>query len=130
METLISTHAIESVREVWWDIRPPPNVGTVELRICDGLPTLDEIGAVAALSQCLVEQFDTQLDRGYTLPSPQRWLLQENKWRAGRDGLGADLVGDAEGTVRPGRQAAPGLGEELMPAASRLGGGGGGRWDG
>ena len=50
METLISTHAIESVREVWWDIRPHPDFGTVELRICDGLPTLDEIGAVAALS--------------------------------------------------------------------------------
>ncbi len=47
METLISTHAIESVREVWWDIRPHPDFGTVELRICDGLPTLDEIGAVA-----------------------------------------------------------------------------------
>ena len=59
METLISTHAIESVREVWWDIRPHPDFGTVELRICDGLPTLDEIGAVAALAQCLVEQFDT-----------------------------------------------------------------------
>src|SRR3712207_9142704 len=37
METLISTRAIESVREVWWDIRPHPNFGTVELRICDGL---------------------------------------------------------------------------------------------
>ena len=49
METLITTHAIESVREVWWDIRPHPDFGTVELRICDGLPTLDEIGAVAAL---------------------------------------------------------------------------------
>ena len=70
MDTLISTHAIESVREVWWDIRPHPDFGTVELRICDGLPTLDEIGAVAALAQCLVEQFDSQLDRGYTLPTP------------------------------------------------------------
>src|SRR3954453_15293321 len=60
METLISTNAIESVREVWWDIRPHPDFGTVELRICDGLPTLDEVGAVAALSQCLVEQFDRE----------------------------------------------------------------------
>ncbi len=50
MEVLISTQTIQSVREVWWDIRPHPRFGTVELRICDGLPTLEEIGAVAALS--------------------------------------------------------------------------------
>ena len=65
------TNAIQTVREVWWDIRPHPNFGTVELRICDGLPTLDEIAAVAAMSQCLVEQMDGQLDRGYTLPEPR-----------------------------------------------------------
>ena len=121
METLISTHAIESVREVWWDIRPHPDFGTVELRICDGLPTLDEIGAVAALSQCLVDQFDGQLDRGYTLPSPARWVLQENKWRAARYGLDADIVVDEKGTVRPVRQAITDLVEDLMPAARRLG---------
>src|SRR5947209_4010681 len=121
METLISTHAIESVREVWWDIRPHPGFGTVELRICDGLPTLDEIGAVAALSQCLVEQFDTQLDRGYTLPTPHGWVLRENKWRAARYGLDADIVVDEKGTVRPVRQAILDLVEDLQPTAHRLG---------
>src|SRR5215212_142822 len=121
METLISTHAIDSVREVWWDIRPHPNFGTVELRICDGLPTLDEIGAVAALSQCLVEQFDTQLDRGYTLPVPASWVLQENKWRAARYGLDTDIVVDEKGTVRPVRQAICDLVEDLAPTAKRLG---------
>ena len=120
MDTQISTHAIESVREVWWDIRPHPNFGTVELRICDGLPTLDEIGAVAALSQCLVEQLDTQLDRGYTLPTPARWVLQENKWRAARYGLDADIVVDEKGTVRPVRQAILDLVEDLTPTAKRL----------
>jgi carboxylate-amine ligase len=121
METLISTHAIESVREVWWDIRPHPNFGTVELRICDGLPTLDEIGAVAALSQCLVEQFDAQLDRGYTLPVPAGWVLRENKWRAARYGLDADIVVDEKGTVRPVRQAIADLVDDLEPTARRLG---------
>jgi carboxylate-amine ligase len=121
METLISTNSIESVREVWWDIRPHPGFGTVELRICDGLPTLDEIGAVAALSQCLVEQFDTQLDRGYTLPTPLNWVLRENKWRAARYGLDADIVVDEKGTVRPVRQAILDLVEDLTPTAKRLG---------
>jgi carboxylate-amine ligase len=120
METLISTAAIESVREVWWDIRPHPDFGTVELRICDGLPTLDEIGVVAALSQCLVEQLDSQLDRGYTLPTPPSWVLRENKWRAARYGLDADIVVDEKGTVRPVRQALLDLAEELEPTARRL----------
>ncbi|RBY93233.1 glutamate--cysteine ligase [Blastococcus sp. TF02A-30] len=121
MDTLIRTGAIQSVREVWWDVRPHPDFGTVELRICDGLPTLDEIGAVAALAQCLVEQFDTQLDRGYTLPTPAEWVIRENKWRAVRWGLDADIVVDEKGTVRPVRQAILDLVEELTPTAKRLG---------
>ena len=121
METLISTRAIESVREVWWDIRPHPDFGTVELRICDGLPTLDEIGAVAALSQCLVEQFDRELDRGYTLPTPASWVLRENKWRAARYGLDAEIITDERGTVQPVREAIAELVEELAPTAARLG---------
>jgi carboxylate-amine ligase len=121
METLIRAGAIESVREVWWDVRPHPDFGTVELRIADGLPTLDEIGAIAALAQCLVEQFDTQLDRGYTLPVPAEWVVRENKWRAARYGLDADVVVDEKGTVRPVRQAIAELAEELAPTAKRLG---------
>jgi carboxylate-amine ligase len=121
METLIRAGAIESVREVWWDVRPHPDFGTVELRVCDGLPTLDEIGAVAALAQCLVEQFDTQLDRGYTLPTPAEWVLRENKWRAVRYGLDAEVVVDDQGNVRPLREALGELVEELMPVARRLG---------
>jgi len=121
MATLIRAGAIESVREVWWDVRPHPDFGTVELRVCDGLPTLDEIGAVAALAQCLVEQFDAQLDRGYTLPTPAEWVLRENKWRAVRYGLDAEVVVDDQGTVRPVREALAELVEELMPVARRLG---------
>jgi glutamate---cysteine ligase / carboxylate-amine ligase len=121
MELLISTNAIQTVREVWWDIRPHPDFGTVELRICDGLPTLDEIGAVAAMAQCLVEQMDTQLDRGYQLPEPRPWSVRENKWRAARYGLDAEIVINASGTVRPVRAALQELVEELTPVSRRLG---------
>jgi carboxylate-amine ligase len=120
MEVLITTHAIESVREVWWDIRPHPNFGTVELRICDGLPTLDEVTAVAAISQCLVEKLDQQIDQGYSLPQPRAWVVRENKWRAARYGLDAEIVVDAKGTVRPIRAAITDLVEDLMPTAHRL----------
>jgi carboxylate-amine ligase len=120
MEALLSSHAIESIREVWWDIRPHPGFGTVELRICDGLPSLTEIGCVAALSQCLVERFDRQLDNGYTLPQPLPWLVRENKWRAARYGLEAEIVIDNSGNVRPVKEAISDLVEDLLPIARRL----------
>jgi YbdK family carboxylate-amine ligase len=121
LETLISTRTIETIREVWWDIRPHPNFGTVELRICDGLPTLEEIGVVAAMSQCLVESFDRQLDRGYVLPTPKSWVVRENKWRAARYGLDAEIILDDHGsTIRPAREAILDLADDLMPMARKL----------
>ena len=121
METLISTRTIESVREVWWDIRPHPTFGTVELRICDGLPTLEEIGAVAALSQCLVDRFDRETDRGSTLSTPRSWVVRENKWRAARYGLDAEIILGDDHSVVPVRTALADLVEELRPTARRLG---------
>ena len=120
MDALISSQAIQSIREVWWDIRPHPRFGTVELRICDGLPTLEEIASVAALSQCLVERFDRQLDYGYTLPEPRPWLVRENKWRAARYGLDAEIVVDNTGRVQPLTAAITDLVEDLLPIARRL----------
>ncbi len=120
MDALISSHAIQTIREVWWDIRPHPGFGTVELRICDGLSSLDEIGCVAALAQCLVERFDRELDRGYTLPEPLPWLVRENKWRAARYGLDAEIVVDNSGQVRPVTEAIHELVDDLLPIARRL----------
>ncbi len=120
MDALVSSRAIETVREVWWDIRPHPTFGTVELRICDGLPTLDEITCVAAMSQCLVERFDRQLDNGYTLPQPHPWLVRENKWRAARYGLEAEIIVDRGGTTQPVTEAITDLVDDLLPIARRL----------
>jgi carboxylate-amine ligase len=121
MTTLVSARSINSIREVWWDIRPHPGFGTVELRICDGLPTLREVGAVAALSQCLVDWFNTLIDRGYTLPVPRMWVVRENKWRAARRGVDADILTDDKGTLSPVRTELSRLVDELAPVARRLG---------
>ena len=120
METLISAQTIQSIREVWWDIRPHPNFGTVELRICDGLPTLREIGWAAALSQCLVEMFNGQLDKGYTLPTPKGWTVRENKWRAARYGVDAEIILDDTGRTAPLRDVVLELVDDLAPIADRL----------
>ncbi len=121
MATLISAQTIQSVREVWWDVRPHPTFGTVELRICDGLPTLWEIGTVAAISQCLVEMFNAQIDRGYVLPTPRGWIVRENKWRAARYGIDADIIVDDSGHTEPLRTAIEELVADLTPIAERLG---------
>jgi carboxylate-amine ligase len=121
MTTLVSSKAISSIREVWWDIRPHPDFGTVELRICDGLPRLREVAGVAALSQCLVEWMDSLLDRGYSLPVPKGWIVRENKWKAARYGMDADIIVDDSGELRPLRTALRDLVEELEPTARRLG---------
>src|SRR3954470_14423707 len=120
METLISAQTISTIREVWWDIRPHPQFGTVELRICDGVPTLYEISWVAAMSQCLVEMFNSQLDRGYTLPTPKGWTVRENKWRAARYGIDAEIILDDSGRTIPLREALSELVDDLTPVADRL----------
>jgi carboxylate-amine ligase len=121
METLVNAQAITSIREVWWDIRPHPDFGTVELRICDGIPTLREVAGLAALAQSLVEWLDTLLDRGHSLPVPREWVIRVNKWRAARYGVGAEIIADDLGTRVPLVHAVRQLVEELSPVASRLG---------
>jgi carboxylate-amine ligase len=121
METLVTAEAISTIREVWWDIRPHPDFGTVELRMCDGLPTMTEVAGLAALAQSLVDWLDSLMDRGYRLPVAREWIVRQNKWWAARYGLNADLILDAHGTRRPMREAVGDLIEELTPTARRLG---------
>jgi glutamate---cysteine ligase / carboxylate-amine ligase len=117
MTSLINAGAMTTIREVWWDIRPHPNFGTVELRMCDAMPTMTETCALAALAQCAVARYDELLDRGYRLPSERDWVLRENKWRAARHGLDASMVVDAAGRTRPITNLIEEAVEELMPFA-------------
>ncbi|MCX6500110.1 MAG: glutamate--cysteine ligase [Arthrobacter sp.] len=96
-QDMFTTGVIDSLSEIRWDIRPVPHFGTIEMRICDGLATLEEVGAIAALTQCLVDDFSTTLDNGGTIPTMPPWHVQENKWRAARYGLDAIIILDAEG---------------------------------
>jgi carboxylate-amine ligase len=121
MDTLLRAGTIRSIKEVWWDIRPHPDFGTVEIRMFDGVPTLREIGMTAALSQSLVQLLDTQLDRGYTLPMPPAWVVRDNKWRATRYGLDAIVITDDSGSTAPLRDELYELTRELQPVADRLG---------
>ncbi|MQA83332.1 MAG: glutamate--cysteine ligase [Streptosporangiales bacterium] len=121
METLLRAGTVQSIKEVWWDVRPHPDFGTVEIRMFDGIPTLREVGMAVALCQCLVQLFDQQLDRGYRLPSPASWVVRDNKWRATRYGLDAIMITDDSGSTAPLRDQIYELIHELSPIAERLG---------
>ncbi|NNC10976.1 glutamate--cysteine ligase [Planctomonas sp. JC2975] len=121
VQDLITTDVIRDYSEVRWDIRPSPRWGTVEMRACDGVSTATELGALAALIHCLVERMSSQLDRGEQPLALQPWFVRENKWRAARYGIDADIIldpGGAQGAVADGLHE---LVTELAPTAERLG---------
>jgi carboxylate-amine ligase len=120
MRTLIGAGTISSIREVWWDIRPHPGFGTVEVRICDAVPTLRETMALAALIQALVVHLGEQYEQGVYLPVPRYWIIRENKWRAARYGLDARIIVDEEGRTRKLSRVLEDLLEELEPTFKRL----------
>ncbi|MET1052978.1 MAG: glutamate--cysteine ligase [Mycetocola sp.] len=112
---------IDDYSEVRWDIRPSPHWGTIEVRFCDGASTHRELAAVAALIHCLVEHLSTRLDDGETLAVLQPWYVRENKWRAARYGLDADIILDNAGSERPVTDDIRDLLVTLSPVAERLG---------
>jgi carboxylate-amine ligase len=107
--------------EIRWDIRPSPRWGTVELRVCDGLPTVLEVGAVSALAQCLVDELSGRLDAGEELPTLQPWFVRENKWRAARYGMEAIIILNRVGDERLVADELRDLVRRLEPTAERLG---------
>ncbi len=118
---LTVTGIIEDATEVRWDIRPSPRWGTIEVRACDGVSTVEELGAIAAFIQCLVEWMSTEIDAGRPVPTMQPWFVRENKWRAARYGLAAEIIVDSTGTERMVTDEVRRLVDLLSPTATRLG---------
>lgn len=96
VDDMMHTGVIDHFDEIRWDIRPSPKFGTLEMRICDGIPTMSELASIAALTHCLVEFHSRELDAGRELPSIPSWFVQENKWRAARYGMDAILILDRD----------------------------------
>ena len=118
---MLATGVISEFKEIRWDIRPSPALGTIEVRVCDGLPTLEEVAAIAALTHCLVVDLDGRLEAGEALPALPPWHVQENKWRAARYGLDAEVILDAENRERLVTDDLYDLLNRLEPVAARLG---------
>lgn len=121
MDTLLSSGCIQSVRDVWWDVRPHPDFGTVELRMCDAVPTLREVAALAALAQSLVARLVERYDAGDLGPPPREWTVRENRWLAARHGVNADLIATDAGQRMPAQTLLEELVEDVQPTAAALG---------
>jgi glutamate---cysteine ligase / carboxylate-amine ligase len=117
------TGCIADYTHIWWDIRPHPRLGTIEIRICDAVTRLDDVVALAAYCQALVKYYCERFDRGREIPSYHRILTTENKWLAGRYGLEAPVMDLATGRRNrvPVAQLIRRMLRELEPHARELG---------
>jgi carboxylate-amine ligase len=94
--------SVQSIKDLWWDIRPSPAYGTVELRICDGPATLEEAMAIVAFVHALGAWFSENGETWEKSNSTiKRWIARENKWRAIRYGLEADFIHSRSGGTIP-----------------------------
>jgi carboxylate-amine ligase len=121
VERGIKTGCFDDYTFIWWDLRPHPKLGTIEIRICDAQTRLESVAAIAALAQALVATFAEAFERGEQPPLQPITLVAENKWRAARDGLGAHLIDLEQDTERTARDAVMALVERCEPQARALG---------
>ncbi|HEX8521134.1 MAG TPA: YbdK family carboxylate-amine ligase [Tepidisphaeraceae bacterium] len=117
---LIDTGYIQTIREIWWDIRPHHNFGTVEVRVCDVPGCLDDTMTLVALIHCLVAKLSDEIDEGTYQHDSHPMIVRQNKWHAARYGLEASLVDFDTHKIKPVRQTLKDLAEQLHPVAERL----------
>jgi carboxylate-amine ligase len=122
-ETLKRIGVIESLKDLYWYIRPNLEYGTVELRVCDAMASLDETMVIAALFQSLVaysiERLENDMDH-FTMSKEMHWLAPENQFIAARDGLDGLIVSNAGGKREKISESLLRLKEELEPIAKKL----------
>lgn len=92
VDLLVKTKTIDNAKKIWWDLRVHPFYPTIEFRICDMPMRLDETVCLAAIMQCLVAKIYKLHQQNLSFRSYRRLLLNENKWRAAKDGIHSNLI--------------------------------------
>jgi len=100
-QTMYRAGSIRNLKDLWWDIRPSPRYGTLEIRVFDQLSNLGEALAIVAFVHALSMWFDHNQSWLDEMPRPSTWRLRENKWRAMRYGLDGKLVVNSLGDTCP-----------------------------
>ena len=92
VQDLVEMECIDNGKKIWWDIRPHAFFDTLEFRICDMPSTLEDTLGIAALCQALVAKLAYLNERDKAVPGVRREYIEENKWRAMRYGLDAEVL--------------------------------------
>jgi glutamate---cysteine ligase / carboxylate-amine ligase len=121
IEFMVSSKAIGDYTYLWYDVRPHPNFGTVEVRVMDSQTRVEHTLALAALVQAMVKELAEHYEAGKRLSRYPYEMLDENKWLAARHGLDGQLV-DLPRTARvPVVDLARRVMDRLRPHAEELG---------
>jgi carboxylate-amine ligase len=120
IDLLIRTDTMPDATYIWWDVRPQPRFGTVEVRIMDAQTSLDRVGPLAALVQSLAR---LEAMEGFASPVAveAQEALEENRFLATRDGVTASFVDPDNETRVPVRDVLAGLLDACAPHAAALG---------
>ncbi|HEX2050604.1 MAG TPA: carboxylate-amine ligase [Actinomycetota bacterium] len=89
---MMDSGVLEDATFLWYDVRPHPELGTVEVRVCDGQTRLEHTLGLAALVQAMVSELCEHFSAGERLSTYPWQMLDENKWLAARHGLDGELV--------------------------------------
>jgi carboxylate-amine ligase len=92
IDFMVRSGVMEDYTYLWYDVRPHPALGTVEIRVCDSQTRIEHTMALTALIQAMVRELAEHFDSGGTLAAYPWQMLDENKWLAARDGLDGELV--------------------------------------
>jgi carboxylate-amine ligase len=117
---MIETGFINTIREIWWDVRPHHKFGTVEVRVCDMPACLDDVLAITAFVQCLVKALSDDIDQGAYQHDCHPMMVRQNKWRASRFGNRAQLVNSYTHEVESVADIVRRLIDRLRPTAEEL----------
>ena len=121
VEVMMNAGAIPDYTYLWWDVRPHPNLGTVELRVFDQQTRIEHTVGFAALTVSLAHRLSTRYDDG--VPSVEHpWeLIDDNKVRAAIVGIEGKLIDFSLGEELDAAGMARGVIEELSEDARELG---------
>jgi carboxylate-amine ligase len=89
---MVDSKVIEDYTYLWYDVRPHPSFGTVEIRAMDAQTRIEHTLAIAALIQAMVKELAEHFEAGKALGEYPYEMLDENRWMAARHGLDGDLV--------------------------------------
>lgn len=118
---MVDTGVMEDYTWLWYDVRPHPNFGTVEIRAMDAQTHVEHTLGLAALIQAMVKELAEHFDAGKQLTAYPYEMLDENKWLASRHGLDGELVDLPDRSTVPTKVLAQRLVDRLREHAQDLG---------